>query len=207
MTDSTNLIPAEQVVHVVWDQREAVSYITDAYGQSVSAVILVGRRLVEAKQNVPHGEWGAVIERLPFSRQTANAYMTIAQHGALANRHHGSHLPQSWRTLSVLARMPADVVEEHIATGRINPDMTRGDAQTLVDEWKAPDPVVLAEFKTAARCAYGLQGFLAPERHAMIAAFPWRASADIYPPIDAQMIRDAITALTDMLASIEGNQP
>lgn len=199
MNDGTHadlvLMPGE------WSPGEAARYVTDAYTKSVEAVIETGRRLVEAKAKLPHGQWLPMVELLPFSLRTAQTFMRIADNHALGNTQHVAHLPSSWGTLAVLARLPEDALGERIAAGRIHPDMTRAEAEALVDEWAAPDPVALGQMQIAARCAYGLQGFLSEERRPGIANFPWHVPID--PQIDEAMILDAITALTDMLASIE----
>jgi len=53
--------------------------IREAYSQTVEAVFQVGRELLQAKRELPHGEFMAMVEReLPFSYNTANRYMEIA---------------------------------------------------------------------------------------------------------------------------------
>lgn len=119
------LLPGE------WSPDEAARYVTDAYTKSVEAVIETGRRLIEAKQSLPHGQWLPMVELLPFSERTAQAFMRIAQHDAIGNPQHVTDLPSSWGTLSVLAQLPPAEVEGRIAAGEITPDLTRRQAE----EW------------------------------------------------------------------------
>jgi hypothetical protein len=80
-----------------------------------------------------------------------------------------------------------------------------GRTRTYPPPEPAPDPVLLGEMQAAARCAYGLQGFLSERRRPLIKDYPWQWAQRMEPAIDADMIREAIEALNDMLASIEGN--
>jgi hypothetical protein len=116
----------------LWAER-----ITNAYGESVAAIIEVGRQLVVAKQDCGYGGWGELTGRttgkmlLPFSFQTAARFMAIANNAAIADVAHGRHLPASWRTLAVLASLDADDIEAAIADGTIHPEMERKDAEAL----------------------------------------------------------------------------
>jgi hypothetical protein len=113
--------------------------ITSAYGDSVQAIIEVGRELQLAKKDCNHGEWGELTGQttgkplLPFSYQTAHRLKSIAKNTALSNIAHGRYLPASWRTLAILASLSPGEIEAAIADGTIHPDMQRKDAQRLVD--------------------------------------------------------------------------
>lgn len=90
--------------------------INAAHGESVQAIIEVGRQLQQAKAECSHGEWGELTGRttgkplLPFSHRTARMFKAIADNAVLSNGHHGTHLPASWRTLAVLASLDPDDV-------------------------------------------------------------------------------------------------
>jgi hypothetical protein len=115
----------------LWAER-----ITNAYGDSVSAIIEVGRQLVQAKQDC-QGSWGELTGEttgkplLPFGYRTARRIMAIANNAAISNRTHVSDLPASWGTLAILASLPADDIEAAIADGAIHPEMERKDAEAL----------------------------------------------------------------------------
>jgi hypothetical protein len=116
----------------LWAER-----ITNAYGDSVSAIIEVGRQLVVARRECGDGGWGELTGRttgktlLPFGDRTAHRLKAIAENPALSNVTHGSHLPASWRTLAVLASLDPDDIEAAIADGTIHPEMERKDAEAL----------------------------------------------------------------------------
>lgn len=47
--------------------------------QTARNIIEIGKRLIQAKEMLPHGEWGAWLEeKIEFSQQTANKYMRVA---------------------------------------------------------------------------------------------------------------------------------
>lgn len=72
MTDmTTRKDPATLALEIRTLQQQAESILT-------SYIIEIGRRLCEAKETVPHGEWGEWLEReVSFSQSTANNYMKI----------------------------------------------------------------------------------------------------------------------------------
>ena len=60
--------------------------------------------------------------------------MRIAQHTAVSNPTHVSHLPSSWGTLYALTRLPEDVVTAKIKDGTITPKLERkqvGEIRTM----------------------------------------------------------------------------
>jgi uncharacterized small protein (DUF1192 family) len=114
-----------------WTPQEAATYVVEAYAKSVLAVIDTGRRLLEAKQRLPHGGWLPFVDLLPFSERSAQMFMRIAEHPLLSNPQHASDLPASWYTLSVLAQLPAAEIEARIAAGEITPELERSKAE----EW------------------------------------------------------------------------
>lgn len=74
-----------------------------------SAVIEVGKRLIEARELVPHGEWGEYVTRAcGFSRRTAQAYMQLAANPA--NAQTVADLPYT-KALMLLA-LPEGTVED-----------------------------------------------------------------------------------------------
>jgi hypothetical protein len=111
--------------------------ITAAYGDSVQAIIEVGRKLQQAKAACSRGEWGELTGEttgkplLPFGHRTAQRLKAIADNRALSNPTHVSDLPASWGTLAVLASLAPDDIEAAIADGVIHPEMERKDAEAL----------------------------------------------------------------------------
>ena len=83
------------------------SRISARWQQSVEAVLDVGQMLLDAKAELEHGSFEAMVEDdLPFGSRTARMLMSIASHPVLSNRKHVSVLPASWGTLYDLSRLP-----------------------------------------------------------------------------------------------------
>jgi len=73
---------------------------------SLAGILECGRLLLAAKDELPHGEFLAMVESdLPFGASTAQMLMKIARDPRLTNTDHGQHLPPSWRTLYELTKL------------------------------------------------------------------------------------------------------
>ena len=105
-----------------------VREIRSAYQNAVGSIIRAGCLLIEAKEKLPHGEWGLMFDgksRLPFGQRTAQRLMRIAEHPVLSNPTHESHLPPSWATLSELADLREDELEALLKDGTIDAETER----------------------------------------------------------------------------------
>lgn len=120
------VLPAGQ-----WTPQEAATHVVEAYAKSVLAVIETGRRLLEAKERLPHGGWLPFVELLPFSERTAQRFMQIAEHPLLGNPTRVTDLPATYGTLAVLAQLPPAEIEARIRAGEITPELERAKAE----EW------------------------------------------------------------------------
>lgn len=115
------LAPAAGSPSRVWAAR-----IAACWQASVRAILEVGRLLSQAKQDLPHGSFGKMIESdLPFGARTAQMLMAIAADNRLSDTKHVSHLPASWGTLYELTKLDDDQFERKIADGTIRADMER----------------------------------------------------------------------------------
>jgi DUF3102 family protein len=87
-------------------RKQWAKLITEAWQKSVGSIVETGDLLVQAKEDLEHGEWLPMIESdLPFGRQAAHRLMVVARHPVLSNVAHGPHLPASWRTLYELTKI------------------------------------------------------------------------------------------------------
>jgi hypothetical protein len=115
--------------------------ISEAWQKSVEAIIETGRRVLDAKDGLAHGEFLKMVnEDLPFGEDAAEQLMAIAAHPVISNSEHVRNLPPSWGTLYQLTRLPAPVLEAKIADGTINPGMERKDVAALKREPAPPGP-------------------------------------------------------------------
>jgi hypothetical protein len=114
--------------------------ITEAWGRSVTSIVEVGRRLVEAKEAIPHGGWlqmfkgqrDAIEHPLPFDESTARRLMKIAKNPVLSNPAYAPVLPGSWIRLYELTKFPMGRLQAYV-TGEphIRPEMKRKEIRAL----------------------------------------------------------------------------
>jgi hypothetical protein len=112
-----------------WAER-----IRTQLGKTVEAIIEVGRLLVKAKGDLEHGEWGRLFEDglVPFTQNTAQRLMLIAEHPQLSNTAHVQHLPPSWGTLYELTKVEPKRLTAALNDGTITPNMKRSAVAELL---------------------------------------------------------------------------
>ena len=97
-----------------------------------SAVVEIGKRLIEAKGMVPHGEWGEYVQhRCGFSQRTAQSYMQLAANPA--NAQTVADLPYS-KALALLA-LPEGDVEQFRAEHPVE-DMSVRELKAQIAEYR-----------------------------------------------------------------------
>jgi hypothetical protein len=132
-----------------------VDEINAATGYSAGWVILTGDLLLQAKQQLPHGEWTSIFEgrRLKFGLRTAQMLMQVARHPTLHEAKYFSSLPCAWSILYVLSQLPAEVVEQGIINGVIHPELKLAEARRLLPSAPGNGP---ADATAPARPAFDL---------------------------------------------------
>lgn len=183
MTD-VEVIEAE----ILWTPREAANHVSEAWQNAVDSIVETGRRLIDAKRNVGHGNWLPTVALLPFGKSTTAALMQIAGHPDLANVRHGGNLPASWRTLSVLAQLPAGEIPKRIEAGEITPELDRATAQTWVSTYAVARQESLNAWNQASDALTAALSYVKTYR----------------PPVDTDIYRsvDEFAAMTRELAAI-----
>jgi hypothetical protein len=124
--------------------------------QAVEGIVAAGRELIAAKAELPHGGFGPLLAELELSRTTAQRFMRVAQHPAIANAARVPHLPAAIGTLDVLARLDEDELTGVIEAGEIGPETTRPEAQAVVRRLRPLARLTQAEREAALR-ARGVQ--------------------------------------------------
>jgi Protein of unknown function (DUF3102) len=111
-------------------------------GKSVEAILEVGRLLIAAKADLAHGEWGQLFDNklIPFSLDTAQRLMTIAQHPVLSNTANSRYLPSTWYTLYELTKVDRATLRQALKTGVITPDMPARAVKALLPATAAAAP-------------------------------------------------------------------
>ena len=121
--------------------NDYASDIASTWGKALICVMETGRLLVQAKANLPHGDYQAMIEReLPFSPSTARKLVAVAEHPKLADRSIWNDLPSAWTVLYSLSNLQPETIDKGLFQGLIKPDMTPGDIAELkaIEKPKAP---------------------------------------------------------------------
>jgi ParB family chromosome partitioning protein len=130
------------------DRQESAEYyakrIGEEYRRTQESAAMIGRLLIEAKADLPHGEWGRLTGEeapdgaglLPFSARVAQMFMAIARDRRIGNPNHGSDLvlPVSWRTQYELTKLNDEEWERGLNLGVIHPEMERQDIKRLTGE-------------------------------------------------------------------------
>lgn len=115
--------------------------IANAWGKQVHSIIETGQALVDAKAELEHGSFEAMVQsKLPFTKSTAHRLRVIAENEILSKMAHVPLLPPSWGTLYELTKLPDEVLIAALKDGSIHPKMERKDAKALRLEAKPPKP-------------------------------------------------------------------
>lgn len=116
-------------------RAEHAQGIIAEYVSTVEGILRCGKRIIEAKEDLDHGQFGAMIELdLPFNRQTAFKLMTIARDHRFVS--HGKHLPPAWTTLYELTKVDDDDFYAAIEAHVICPEMQRRHVRKVLDGWR-----------------------------------------------------------------------
>lgn len=96
------------------------------------SAIEIGRRLVEAKELVPHGEWGKWLEEnVSYKQSTANNFMRIAKEYAGSNLEALGSL--SYTQAVALLSLPSDEREQFVEENNVS-DMSSRELQAAIKE-------------------------------------------------------------------------
>lgn len=122
--------------------RDKYNAFERASQDAVEAAIELGRELLEAKENLGHGQFlrmfqdhaDPIADALPFNRQWGASMMSIAKSPTLSNVQYTVHLPRSVQTLALLARLEDSDLQDAVAVGAVHPKLTQKQAKALVSE-------------------------------------------------------------------------
>ncbi len=122
-------------------RHDHAGFIAAAWQKSIEAIIETGRRLIDARKELAHGEFLAMIKNdLPFGEDTAERLIKIARDPRLSNSAHGRILPPSWRTLFELTKLNDEQFDRLVAAGVIRADMQRWEIEDLASVDYTPSP-------------------------------------------------------------------
>lgn len=125
-----------------WTVGQYGQHLRAAYGQTVEGVFQVGRELLQAKEELPHGEFEAMVEKdLPFSVRAAHCYMVISKSANFQNMNNVQILPSELDTLYMLQRLDPATFNAAVAAGKVYPEMTLAEAEALLKGCNTNEPV------------------------------------------------------------------
>jgi hypothetical protein len=121
-----------------WRLAEPASHKSSAGAQLADVVASAFYQAVDTlpptkwNNELPHGTFLEMIEAdLPFTARWAQKLMEVAADQRIRKASHGSLLPMAVTTLYELCKLDDEDFEQGLASGEINPDMTRDDAKRL----------------------------------------------------------------------------
>ena len=145
----TQVLEGNVIVPSEWTPEQAAAYVVEPWQKAVASIVETGRRLIEARRRVGHGNWLPTVDHLPFGESTALKLMTIARHPDLSNPEHVTDLPASWGTLATLAQLPAGEIPKRIEAREITPELDRATAQQWVSTYAVARQEALNAYSSA----------------------------------------------------------
>lgn len=165
--------------------------------QAGQCIVEIGKRLLEAKEHLPHGQWESWLEKsVEFSQGTAKRFMKIAsEYGS--NRSPVIDLP--YTKLLALLQLPPEEREEFIA----GPHLVNGQEKTVAEMTKRELQAAVREKNEAVKAQRDAEQQLAEERRRAAAEkegleFSLRASRDA-----EKTLRQAVSAKEASLKNLQ----
>lgn len=131
------LSPSVQKKMQAWANK-----INASWRKSVEAVIATGQLLIDAKDDVGHGNFLELLkneEYLAFDEDKAQSLMTVARHPWISNTENFRYLPPSYTTLETLAALPAAAFPKLVKKSEVHANMTGKDAADVVKKVIPPE--------------------------------------------------------------------
>ncbi len=113
---------------VRYERREDFAReINNLWQRAQATFLTIGKYLNLAKQQLPHGEFNAMIERdLPFSPRTA-FQIRAATLAIESGRLPAEQLPHNYTTIYYLSTLPDDALEQAKQSGLLRPNLRRSE--------------------------------------------------------------------------------
>lgn len=141
-------------------REQWVDIINTDWRKSIEGIIQTGNDLIQAKKELPNGQFGFMInEDLFFSPRTAQRLMHIARHPEIGKCDDVVALPHSWAVLNELTKLSPEDFREARDRGLIGPETTARQARKIAADVR--DPEVLPVPSEARRMASETGKFVA----------------------------------------------
>ncbi len=126
LLDNSQKTPAEIVI-------EIKSYLRKTSGN----IIQIGNLLLEAKKQVPHGDWGDwLIHNIDFSQNTANRFMRCALVFSNYAPAHNLNQTQMFELLALPSKKIKDFIETQSDNKTPVDSMSKNDLREAIKSWK-----------------------------------------------------------------------
>ena len=107
-------------------------------GQVAQNIIEVGKRLIQAKALLPHGEWGNWLkDNFNLTQQSANRFMRVAERFGKLNINVQFQSTQMITMLELPADETEAFIEAQAAAGTPVEDMTVKNLRAEIQQWKS----------------------------------------------------------------------
>ncbi|MBF0424304.1 MAG: DUF3102 domain-containing protein [Magnetococcales bacterium] len=145
-------------------EKQFVDHITGIAQKTVADFIQIGRLLTEAKKGLPHGMFLSMVrEKLPFSEDTAQNLMAVADFPPFAKTEHVRLLPPHISTMREIVKLGEEGFEKAVAEGKITPKTERLAIKRLRDIMAQP-PLTIREPQESQPSAEAVAEGSAPEK-------------------------------------------
>lgn len=109
-----------EIIEMVPTKAVYVSRLTDGYNRIYRDILALGQTLVEARGNLPYGEFQRMIEReLPFGKTTAYAYIREWTIAAAEDVQPAEQLADGYTVREELSRLTDEEVSKGLAEGKL----------------------------------------------------------------------------------------
>ena len=117
---------------------EIVSEIKRYLQKTSDNIIQIGTLLLEAKKQVPHGEWGDwLIRNIDFSQNTANRFMRCALVFSNYAPAHNLNQSQMFELLALPSKRIKEFIETQSDSNTPVDSMSKNDLRSAIKSWKA----------------------------------------------------------------------
>ncbi len=124
--------------------EEFAQEIATLWREAEQRYLMIGRYLIRAKAQLPHGAYLDLIEHaLPFGPRVAQRLVIVAaaiDGGALPKE----QLPPSYSTIYVLATLPPEDRDEAVRVGLVRPDVRRAEIEEFKRQRRATRKLLLS---------------------------------------------------------------
>lgn len=128
--------------------RSRQEWATIIKRKCAESAVQIGRDLLTAKDELPHGEFTAMIENdLGWGYQTARDLMRIAAHPEIANSYNSNFLPTTLSALKEVSTLSPEDYRDAQSKGLITPDLKVKPARAIAGAYNKPEGEIIGGAK------------------------------------------------------------